>query len=105
MLMRDLISSQNLKRLRKVQHFRYRRGFFHVPSAQSMCQPGELASTSNAVLFAPDCQDFALLLYRRVFKAQVKASAPEWISEPSFLIGSQHYKGLPSGTNRAQLRN
>ena len=32
----DSISSQNLKRLRKVQHFRYRRRFFHVPSAQSM---------------------------------------------------------------------
>src|SRR5439155_15382608 len=96
---------QNFKRLSQVKHFRNRRWLFQTPAAQRFCQASHLEVELGASPGRSQFNDSGFSFRARMLDAQIKGSPAERVTEPSFLVRSEHHERNRPGSDEAQFWN
>src|SRR5579864_8462339 len=99
----DFVDAENFEAPGKVQHLGDRWRLFQTVAAQRLRKTGQLASQSWPRGRASDCQDLSFPLDGGVLKTQVKAPAPQRISQAPFFIRGKYNKRNRLGFDRPEL--
>src|SRR2546425_10355095 len=103
MFRQDLFNAENLQRLGNIEHFGNRRGFLQTPAPKRSRQPRNLPVNIHPAAFCLEPQNLPLPINRGMVKSDVETTSSQGISNPAFLVGSEHGKRNRSGLDRPKL--